>query len=120
MAIKTFTEAQVQAMIAANQKSNDSTIANVRKDHDILVKHHMDLFAEADAEIAELEAKVASLSEMEKLKTNLYALSDTFHIAAKRIAETEDPKEEAKTLKALADQLLTVVGLPPRDPSEFE
>lgn len=114
MSNKTYTEAQVQAMIAANQKSNEDFLANVRKDHAAELARHMELFAEADAEVAALEAKVASLSEMEKLKTNLYAFSDTFHIAAKRIVETENPAEEAATLNSLADQLLQAVGLPPR------
>ena len=119
MSNKTYTEAQVHAMIDANQKSNEAFIATLKKDHAEELARHMALFAEADEEVAALEAKVASLIEMEKLKVNLYAFSDTFHLSAKRIVETEDPAEEAKTLKALADQLLTVIGLPPRKEEEF-
>lgn len=76
--------------------------------------------AERDAIIETLRAEIAQLEELGKLKSNLFALSDTFHIAAKRIAETEDPVEEAKTLHELANQFLVAVGLPPRDLKEFE
>lgn len=76
--------------------------------------------AERDATIEALRAEIAQLGEVAKLKSNLFALSDTFHIAAERIAETEDPVEEANTLHELANQFLTVVGLPPRDLKEFK
>ncbi len=73
---------------------------------------------EKDAEISRLTDELSSLTGIAELRANLYAFSDTFHLAAKRIVETENPAEEAATLKTLADQLLQAVGLPPRKEDE--
>lgn len=111
--------AQIHAVKVAAKKEHDVFVANLHKVYGDEVARLKQVIVEKDTEIAAANMEVAALTELSQLRANLYSFSDTFHIAAKRIAETEDPVEEAKTLNELADQLLTVMGLPPRDPSEF-
>jgi hypothetical protein len=110
----------IRTVQLAAAKEYDIFIARVRAEYDSEIKRlKEEVIGGKDNEIALLKADIAQLKAMSELRSNLYAFSDTFHIAAKRIAETEDPVEEANTLNIMADQLLTVMGLPTRPKEEF-
>jgi hypothetical protein len=110
----------IRSVQIASKKEYDTYIAALRANYEGEIKRLMDeVIGGKDNEIALLKMEIAQLQKMTELRSNLYAFSDTFHIAAKRIAETEDPVEEANTLNIMADQLLTVMGLPLRSKDEF-
>lgn len=110
---------------------HNAVLEKIGAEHEGNVRRLGDEIAVRDNDIALLKADIDQLHSVSKLRDALFAVSDSLNIAAKRLEASvtlTDPlatvdavavANEAKTIQALADQLLTVVGLPKRAVGTF-
>ena len=110
---------------------HNAVLEKIGAEHEGNVRRLGDEIAVRDNDIALLKADIDQLHGVRKLRDALFAVSDSLNIAARRLeagATLTDPSatidagailNEAKTIQALADQLLTVVGLPKRAVGTF-